>query len=408
MHMVLLGIALAATGVAEAEAEARYIFINKAPGVEWRPGRPETFRRTGFQEIIDTIGAPDNPQLRIGVTFTFWTLQTPTDVLSQSLRNLLKASEETGIPVMVGFDGQVWWRARPDLWNWWDPDVPGYDPDNVHNVEWTDWDPGSAVKVGWRNWGRQIRVCPQPNLASPKVVEAHLEPLRVLVPIVAAWYRGLPEEKKYLLGGVKVGHEAGVGYNAFYYPEGNSCLERWPDDASHDPQTGTHLAAGLSAGVAQLGYAAVKTAGIKRSGTITRDDLAQVTHQYLARLARTVHDLGLPAKLIYTHQGGTYPPWGVHYPFWPAINDWSTPGWSFYGLDPNACQGLVGDLDKAGQGRWAAVEWWWGAPGPKPWREHFERTLRFRDCRFIAIFNWNCGFKFNEVIPNVWTTLGVG
>ncbi|HEO71390.1 MAG TPA: hypothetical protein ENN80_09010 [Candidatus Hydrogenedentes bacterium] len=391
--MACLAIVLAALATA---VEPQYVFINKAPGIEWHQAHPETFTPESLEAIVDAIGAPRDGHLRIGVTFTFSTLQTPVEVLAESLRNLLEAGESTGIPVMVGFDGQNWWGERPDLWNWWDPDKPGYNPANAHNVEWTEWNPASAVKLGWRNWGSQLRVHPQPNLASPAVIAAHVEPLKALAPIVAAWYRGLPAERRYLLGGVKVGHEAGIGYNAFYYPDGNTYLERWPDDTSHDPRHGLDLKAGLSGGAAQLGYAAVKTAGIKHEGTITREDLGKVTQRYLTTLAKAVHDCGLPRERIYTHQGGTYPPWGAHYPFWPAINVWSTPGWSFYGLDPHACEGLAEALDDAGCDRWAAVEWWWGAPDADTWRDHFERTLGFRDCRFLAVFNWNCGFAFQN------------
>ena len=32
----------------------------------------------------------------------------------------------------------------------------------------------------------------------------------------------------------------------------------------------------------------------------------------------------------------------------------------------------------------------------REWIEHFERTLRLRDCRFVAVYNWNCGYKFKE------------
>ena len=142
--------------------------------------------------------------------------------------------------------------------------------------------------------------------------------------------------------------------------------------------------------------AAVKTAGIKNTGKLTRDDLAHVTQQYLAALARAVCECGIPKSLIYVHQGGTYPPWGVHIPFRAAFNDWAAPAWSFYGQDPNEIGQLSRELDQCGRTRWAAAEWWWGAPDKTGWLEHFGRTLRFRDCRFIAVYNWNCGYKFKE------------
>ncbi|KXK33381.1 MAG: hypothetical protein UZ16_OP3001002327, partial [Candidatus Hinthialibacteria bacterium OLB16] len=48
-------------------------------------------------------------------------------------------------------------------------------------------------------------------------------------------------------------------------------------------------------------------------------------------------------------------------------------------------------LDQAGVARWGASEWWWPAEDAAGWADHFEKTLRFRDCRFICAYNWNQG-----------------
>ena len=199
------------------------------------------------------------------------------------------------------------------------------------------------------------------------------------------------------MGGVKVGHEAGIGYNAYYYPDGNRYLEQWPDDAGHDPNHGLDASKGMSGGLAQLGYAAVKTAGIKTEGELTRDDIGQAIQQYLAWQARAVVECGIPRGKVFTHGGGNAaPPWDKHMPFWGAINEWSTPGWSFYGRDPHGIAELSRDLAAAKRDRWAAVEWWWGANDLVGWRHNIESTLNYRDCRFISVYNWNCGFKFKE------------
>ena len=372
-------------------AEPRYIFINKAPGIEWNVAHPESFTEAGFREILDTVQPPENPALLLGVTHVFDIFRADIPTLTESLRRFLAASEATGMPVLVCFDGQNWWEQRPDLWNWWDPEQPGYDPDNARNVEWTGWDPSHAVKIGWRNWGSQIRVAPAPNIASPEVIEAHLERLEVLVPIVVEWYRALPETKKELLGGVKFGHEAGIGVNAYHYPDGNQYLGQ---DAANDPKQSYDPKQGWQGGLAMIGYAAVKTAGIKTEGTLTRDDIAEVTRRYLEVLCKTAHQAGLPQHLTYTHQGGTYAPWDKHIPFSAACNDYATPGYSFYFTDPHDAKGLQEVLGE--ERRWAAVEWWWAAKDAAGWRHHFERTLNFENCRMIAIFNWNCGFKFKE------------
>ncbi len=38
----------------------------------------------------------------------------------------------------------------------------------------------------------------------------------------------------------------------------------------------------------------------------------------------------------------------------------------------------------------------WGAPVAKGWRNHFARTLSYRDCRMVVVYNWNCGYRFRE------------
>jgi hypothetical protein len=379
-----------------AEEAPRYLFFNIAPASAWNQNRPETFTRALFDRVADTLRAPENPRLRVGISFVFNTLETPTNVLTRSLRRLLAGSEASGVPVIVALDGQNWWQHRPDLWNWWDPNLPGYHPSNVFNVEWTGWSPTQAVKIGWRNWGKPLRVAPAPNLASPQVVAAHLEGVRALVPILVEWRDRLPAARKWLFGGVKLGWEAGIGYNAYHYADGNRYYEQWPHDPSHDPTNSLVLAKGLSGGMSQLGYAAVQSAGIKGRGEITRDDLGKVTQLYLEQLCRAGHEAGLPRGLIFTHQGGTYAPWEKHLPYWPAFNDWSSPGWSFYHGGPGEAGPLAAEMKAAGRNRWAAAEWWWGGSNAAEWKEHLRRTLRFRDCRFICVYNWNLGMFENS------------
>ncbi len=177
---------------------------------------------------------------------------------------------------------------------------------------------------------------------------------------------------------MKLGWEAGIGYNAFYYPDGNSYLERWPKDPSHDPTYGLKLGEGLSGGCVQLGYASLKAAGIKSSGEITRDDLARLTHEYLAVLCRKANFLGLPKELIITHMGGNYAPWDVHIPAWPAMNEWSTPGYSFYWQDPRELGDFPKELTTAGRKEWAASEWWWPGQTAEEWCDHFETNPQLR------------------------------
>ncbi|MHB0954914.1 MAG: hypothetical protein ACYC0X_00905 [Pirellulaceae bacterium] len=392
MSAVCLALLWLAAGTTE--PEPRYVFINKAPGAEgWSAGVPESFARAGFDEITRAIDPPDNPALRLGISFVFDFFRYDPQTLGRSLDRFLELSEETGVPILVNLDGMNWWGNRPDLWNWWDPTKPGYDPENRRNVEWCGWGPEHAVKIGWRNWGSQIRVLPMMNVASPQVIAAHQDVLRILLPRIATWWKQLPHEKRYLLGGVKLGHEASIGINAWYYPNGNQLAER---PTTEDPLYGLKFAQGWHGGVQPIGYAAVATAGIKQTGELNRDDIAHVTQSYLALLCAEAHTAGLPADKVYTHQGGTYHPWEKSLPWWPAFNADATPGWSLYFTDPAEATGLGDTLDGQGTGRWAAVEWWWQGNDEAGWRNHFERTLAFRNCQFLVIYNWNCGLSFSK------------
>lgn len=63
-------------------------------------------------------------------------MQSPEDVLLKSLSAVLNASKVSGVPVSLVLDGEDWWDQAPELWNWWNETEPGYNPDNVNNVEW--------------------------------------------------------------------------------------------------------------------------------------------------------------------------------------------------------------------------------------------------------------------------------
>jgi hypothetical protein len=353
----------------------------------WRQDRPETITAASMQEMVDQIGEPGNERLRVGVTFIWSLLENDEAVLERSLKAFVSAAQESGVPVLIVLDGQNWWQSRSDLWNWWDPGMPGFDPANRGNVEWTGWSPDDAVKIGWRNWGQQIRVAPAPNLFAPRVRREVQGKLAGCAGVVARWYRSLPAGRKYLFGGVRVGWEASLNVNAYYHRDGNRIFDERPHDGSKDPMD--HDAAkGFEFGHPGLGYAAATSLGRRSSGPLTIRDHEFIVHRYLAEHAAVVRRAGIPPHLIFTHEGGTYAPWDRHLSFSPAINDDSIPGWSFYSHDPQDCGSLGADMEKAGRSQWAAVEWWRGGATAAEWRERFGRTLTFKRCRLIAVYNW--------------------
>lgn len=392
----------------KAQQLPRYIFLNSAPGKNFSVAKPATFTRKFFDDVLKKTDIPVNDKMRLGISAIFDFLSTNIDSVEKSLDCFMQISQQTKVPILINLDGINWMNARPDLWNWWDPQKKGYNPGNKKNVEWTSWDESGAIKISWRNWGVQFRVSPAPNLSSPAVIEAQITSLKRLVPRIVKWYNALPSDKKYLLGGVKLGHETSIGVNAYYYKEGNRYIEKMPTDKSLDPLESYNAEAGFSGGVSQIGYASVKTAGIKSKGRITAADMEQVVHHFLDTLCKTAYHLGLPKNVIYTHQGGTFFPWEKHLSFAAGSNDFSLPGWSLYSTNPNGAGDLDDVLDRRNNPGWAAVEWWWPGNNKNKWIYNIQTTLSFKDCRFLAIYNWENGLEkstegieaLREVITN--------
>ncbi|WP_411273107.1 hypothetical protein [Daejeonella sp.] len=101
--------------------------------------------------------------------------------------------------------------------------------------------------------------------------------------------------------------------------------------------------------------------------------------------------MGLPISIIFTHQGGNYSPREKHLSFSSGSIDHSVPGYSLYSTNPGIAGDLTDILDRRTVPGWAAVEWWWPGNDKKEWIFNIQQTLKFKDCRFLTIFNWENG-----------------
>ena len=374
--------------------EKQYVLLNRQiPGGKWRLSSPDSIQKEDFDEIKTRL--PENPEsnIKIGTGIVISYLNSHDENLVTITDRFLKFAEETDTPVIIQLDGENWWSPYPELWNWWDTSRKGYNPDNRHNVEWYGWTPDKAIKIAWRNWGRQIRVLPPPNLMSPIYQELCRSKLNLIIPIIYEWWRALPLNKQDLFIGIKVGHESSIGVNAWYYPDGNALLD-CPE--SEDPNYGVKVDDTPSRGVVQIGYSAVKTAGIRSDGDITEADLAQVIQRHLEYQSRIVSEHGIPRDKIFTHCGG----WKKgELLFNSAVNEYSCPGWSFYGdgaYDPKPYIGnIVSGTDAP---YWAAVEWLYNKSSDETqWINAINNTLGVSRCRFLCVYNWE-GIKGSDGI----------
>lgn len=409
IRCVLIGMIfspLLAWGMADSLPQStQYILLNRAPGVCWNQNRPDSFNIAGFKEIINTLGTDNTGPIRIGVSFIFSYLASPPQSVETSLKQFLDLAAQTNIPIVIQLDGEHWWQARNDLWNWWDPDRPGYDPANRFNVEWTSWSDADAVKICWRDWGRQIRVLPQPNLMSPAYLQTCREHTHRLASIIMDWFNKLPSSKKDLFVGLKLGHESSIGVNAWHYPGGNALLTK---PAADDPHTGLDHDKGLYRGVAQLGYAAVRTAGLRSQGQITEADIVEVTRRYLHALCFEARAAGLPRQRLFTHGAG----WKDDERLYDvAVNDLSCPGWSFYkhAPDPTKDTGVRRNLKRSDAPFWAAAEWLYMGPGgAEAWQHALQNALSDNRCRYVCIFNWEGINKNQQALDGIRRVLQAG
>ena len=349
-------------------------------------------------EIRHDFKLPKDGRVRVGVSAIFSYLDEPPAQVAAELRDFLQMAQSNDLPVVVQLDGENWWRARADLWNWWDPASPGYSAGNSSNVEWSGWSATNAIKIAWRDWGAKLRVLPPPNLMSAAYRQACRDQMRALVPLVMRWSAALPPNQKSLFVGLKVGWESSIGVNAWYYPHGNDFLNQ---PSSRDPTNHLDTTVLPARGVAAIGYAAVKTAGIRDAGELMEADLAEVIRLHLTDLCRTAAELGVPREKLFAHAGG----WKENELLYKSgLNAYSCPGWSFYrhAAEPGQDIGVQNALKSSDAPFWAAAEWLYQGPRKvDPWHNALSAMLADPRCKFVCVFNWRDVRDSPEIIQAV-------
>ncbi|MCC6398180.1 MAG: hypothetical protein IT282_14300 [Bacteroidetes bacterium] len=364
-------------GSHDALAQKQYLVVNIVPGEKYEPV---------FEQVRDLARRDSSGRLELGIGAIFSYLHQSRVQCTADVIEFLSLSGRYGIPIVVQLDGEQWWEARPDLWNWWDPGRPGFDPANRMNVEWSGWGSEYAMKIAWRNWGRQIRVLPPPNFMSQAYRAACHAEMRALIPLILRWWENLPEGKKSLLIGIKLGWESAIGVNSFYLPGGNALLDL-PEE--EDPQVKLQGERIPDRGVAAIGYAAVMTAQMADSGILQEAHLAEITRWHLEDLCALARNLGVPREKLFTHVGG----WKDEELLYDAaFNSHSCPGWSFYrhAGDPAKDLGVQRVLGRSDAPYWAAAEWLLeGRNTPEAWHSALQRSLSDPTCRYVCIYNWS-------------------
>jgi hypothetical protein len=255
-----------------------------------------------------------------------------------------------GVAFHVSIEGQYFWQPRPDLWNFWDPAGPGYDPANVANVEWIDW---ARTGFRWRfvNWGVPMdlgapHMCYLSTAVQREVARLGAEigaATRAAIDTLAA--AGHPE----LFSGLTVGSEPS--------------LDNYTTVDTFDPAMGALMAA-KGAPKVRLGYCAFTAMGYTVAAPPA--DLAAaaavVNQRFIASWARAIAGAGVPASHMYTHIAasaeGTPLADFFNAPIADAFIAEARPGWTSYPWGPltTTFAPLTAALAAHGNPHWGGTE----------------------------------------------------
>lgn len=333
--------------------------------------------------ISEQFGSPEGRKVAVGEGVLIYIFQRPEEETLKFIRKHCSMSEYYDVPLLFELDPITFWDGVPELWNWFDKGGKGYNPENKENVEWYGWSSERAVKLGWLNWGSQIRLKPMCNLFSPRYQSAVKARMSTILSAIKQWYESLPPSKKYLLAGIKITGELAVGVNNWYYENGN---QLYPQTASSDPKTGIDIynkPSRSKGDVATIGYAGVKYAGIKSEGELTGDDIALLEKKFTLWLSEYVDTFGFGRELIFAHAGG------VGNDLEACINPLVCPSWSFYGADAadvtnsTECMELLRHSDAP---YWGVAEWAIGSSNPSAWEKAILSAFNIEGCRFFSMF----------------------
>ncbi len=301
-------------------------------------------------ELIKTIGASGDGQTRLlGFGVPCSTFVQEKQVAS-NIHQAFIAARRNNLALMLHFDFHIEWPNRSDLWNWFNPQKPGYNPANRYNVEWFGWD-GPPARARYLNWGEAQRM-PPPICFTSKAVRAEWARLirDVITPPLKKELSALQRDgKSQMFAGVLVGSEPTF------------------DNYSHTDQQTAKLVAEDHAPTGQLGYRALQDRGYSQAHPPADIHVAlgEVIQETVAFWCKAFVQAGISAQKLYPHIPAGADLATTSSPLKAAFNAWSHPGWTTYPVGPlqQSLQPIYNELKKHGNPPWGGVEANAGFPG---------------------------------------------
>jgi hypothetical protein len=351
--------------------------------------KPTTDFKAPFEWINKSF--PNNgksTKVLAGISGIFPLLQKNADMEASMRRNMLyflNNATEANMPVILKLDCEIF-ADRPDLWNWWNTSLPGYNPDNIYNVEWSSWNSSSALKISWLNWGTQVRFPPPFNLMSPKYRSEVDRVLTVAISDIISWWKSLPACKKHLFAGIVLGWETFIG-EKYYYHNGNRIYEKDPRLTGHilsDPNKSPDFNDEPGRGHAPQGFAAAMALGLNVGKPMSFVTQAEICRRHLESMSKIAFDLGVPREFIFTHVGAGDMPASL-----AGVNEFSSPGHTFYSMasNPGKSKQWMQTLNTSTSKIWGAVEYFRQSNDPIEIQNAITTTLKMRGMRVINFYN---------------------
>lgn len=353
--------AVASGGCTTGDAdETKYLVI-------WGPypgNAPDPLDRIGpLARMIGTTGNGKTRQLGFGPGIPFW-VGHEADI-AQAIKRAFDTARRTNVAALFLVDDHIGWDARPDLWNWYDPAKPGYNPENRKNVEWYDWQ-GTPNKRRYMTPEGVPSQSPHMCYNSPTIER---EVSRIVTQVIGPALRREIDQlrrqnKSYLFAGIVVGQEAGFD-DYSQIAKLYQILPALPEPMQSQERMTLARASALmrqdKAPYSRLGYCSLTNAGYSSAhppGDIN-EALTAVNQQFIEFWDKQFVKAGIPCSRIYTHVAATPPQDDTNNaPIGIAFNPYARPGWTTYpvGTLENGFQPLYDELAKHGDPAWAGVE----------------------------------------------------
>lgn len=311
---------------------------------------------------LGTTGDGKTRQLAFGVSLPFFVSDEAQTV--RAIGESFEIARLTNVAVHFNFDDHIRWDGRPDLWNWYDPTKPGYNPANKINVEWYDWD-GTPNK---RRYLTPVGVpAPAPHMCynSPAILK---EVQRIANLVIGPTFRKeiseLKQEKReYLFAGITVGAE--LNFDDY------SKIPRLSSIPSNlDPMHRQFMKMLMLASImmdedkaphSRVGYCSLTNAGYSKANPPPDFNaaLATVDRKFIEFWDEQFVDNGISCSRLYTHVAASaLQDSNNNAPIGIAFNPYARPGWSTYpiGILEDGFQPLYAALAGHGSPAWGGVE----------------------------------------------------